>query len=488
MVSRMTKWTRRNRVLLSAVVATLLLSLSLSTVFLWRAGRQLQRERNTTVEALAESEANWQLARQAVDDMYSNVAMEWLDEKPRLTRLQRDFLAKAATFYSRLPQQRTGDVSLRLQSAQAHYRAGAIELELGHFDRANQHLNKSLSEYEQLRKENPNRSEHTSGLAMVQRRLGSLRAQQGKPDEAIEATQIAINLLNQLPETDHQELPVRSELVKVHIALGDLFRLANKPDQARDCLGDAVTLSRQLVDQFPDDLKCPCDLVASLALLSDVVTTDAEREPLIREAISIALRVLERQPSTVQAHENLALCYERLGILIAQGKQFDQAIDAQRAGILAYEKLLQDFPDVVYYQGALVGSRLNLAVTLRVAQRWEEAQAESRHTVLAAEKLAKDRPTEWCRCKLAAAYGELATACSMRGDYAGAVTYFGKQIEMDPMSVSAYRNRALNYGKLGQYDQAIEDVRKSLELGPADRMAYNELGTTSFVSGSTMLQ
>ena len=49
----------------------------------------------------ARAEANFRLARAAVDDMYTQVAEKWLAQEPQMEPLQREFLLKALRFYER---------------------------------------------------------------------------------------------------------------------------------------------------------------------------------------------------------------------------------------------------------------------------------------------------------------------------------------------------------------------------------------------------
>ncbi len=47
----------------------------------------------------------------------------------------------------------------------------------------------------------------------------------------------------------------------------------------------------------------------------------------------------------------------------------------------------------------------------------------------------------------------------------------------------AYANRGIAYGKKGQYDQAISDYNKALEINPRDALAYNNRGLAYLRNG-----
>jgi eukaryotic-like serine/threonine-protein kinase len=132
LVYRLTKWQRRHHTTITAVVATLLISLSLSTLLLLRAWSQAR--------------ANWQLARQSVDDMYTELAEEWLRDTPQMTQVQRAFLVKAADFYESVPAAVARDPEVRYAGAEALFRAGRIHGALGNQPNCREYLQRSLDE------------------------------------------------------------------------------------------------------------------------------------------------------------------------------------------------------------------------------------------------------------------------------------------------------------------------------------------------------
>ena len=66
------------------------------------------------------------------------------------------------------------------------------------------------------------------------------------------------------------------------------------------------------------------------------------------------------------------------------------------------------------------------------------------------------------------AYGE-------KGQYDQALSDFNKAIEINPRYVKAYNNRGIVYRLKGQYDQAISDFNKAIEINPRDAQTYNNL-------------
>ncbi len=65
-----------------------------------------------------------------------------------------------------------------------------------------------------------------------------------------------------------------------------------------------------------------------------------------------------------------------------------------------------------------------------------------------------------------------------KGQYERAIADFTKAIEIDPNDPKAYNNRGVAYGNKGQYDQAIADFTKALEIDPKYDKAYYNRGRT----------
>jgi len=67
-------------------------------------------------------------------------------------------------------------------------------------------------------------------------------------------------------------------------------------------------------------------------------------------------------------------------------------------------------------------------------------------------------------------------AYGKKGQYDRAISDFTKAIEIDPRYAEAYNNRGIAYGKKDQYDQVISDFTKAIEIDPRYAEAYNNRG------------
>ena len=70
-----------------------------------------------------------------------------------------------------------------------------------------------------------------------------------------------------------------------------------------------------------------------------------------------------------------------------------------------------------------------------------------------------------------------------QGDYQGAIADYAKAIEINPQDVGAYTNRGIAKNGLKDYQGAIADYNKALEINPKDAIAYSNRGASKELIG-----
>src|SRR4030042_1222790 len=73
-------------------------------------------------------------------------------------------------------------------------------------------------------------------------------------------------------------------------------------------------------------------------------------------------------------------------------------------------------------------------------------------------------------------YFEQGIEYSEKGQYDNAISDFNKALEVNPNYADAYYNRGIAYGKKEQYDNEIPDYNKALEVNPNYAEAYFNRG------------
>ena len=168
---RALRWARRHR----TAVATAAGLLITSTIALGVGTVLVTRERN-------EAKLHGKQARQAVDDMYTKVAENWLED--RLDPLQKEFLEKTLAHYQTLTGQAAGDPAVRLEHGRAFQRMGDIHRKLGRLEEANDAFRHALEILEPLHAARPADGDTRRALALTRTRLGDLLVRRGQNDKA----------------------------------------------------------------------------------------------------------------------------------------------------------------------------------------------------------------------------------------------------------------------------------------------------------------
>jgi tetratricopeptide (TPR) repeat protein len=66
----------------------------------------------------------------------------------------------------------------------------------------------------------------------------------------------------------------------------------------------------------------------------------------------------------------------------------------------------------------------------------------------------------------------------------GAISDYGKAVEIKPGHAEAYYNRGVAYARLGNYGQAVSDYGRAIELNPKYAAAYNNRGAAYAKTGN----
>ena len=85
--------------------------------------------------------------------------------------------------------------------------------------------------------------------------------------------------------------------------------------------------------------------------------------------------------------------------------------------------------------------------------------------------------------KQAEAYFNLGTEHLQQGEYDQAISDYNKALEITPKYAEAYLNRGIAYRNKGQHDQALSDYGKVLQIDPKDARAYCNRGNAHLEKG-----
>lgn len=83
----------------------------------------------------------------------------------------------------------------------------------------------------------------------------------------------------------------------------------------------------------------------------------------------------------------------------------------------------------------------------------------------------------------AEAYYNRGIAYDNKGEYDRAIADYNKALEINPRHAGAYNNRGLAYYSKGEYDHAIADYNKAIEINPRHAEAYNNRAVAYYYKG-----
>jgi serine/threonine protein kinase len=227
LLERAVRWSRRHKYLVRSTVAILVVAvvaLAMGAWLIWQKEKELQAAYDTQTRLRQRAEDKKHQARQAVDEMYTQVAEKWLANQVRMTGVERQFLEKALAFYEQFAEEDETEPSVLLEVCRAYQRVGAIRLKLGRHRQAEDAYGRALVTAEKLTKEFPTEARHRYQLALLHGNLGSGLKQSGQRERAVEHCRQAIDLMTKLADDFPSVSDYRRNLAVGYSNLANMLR------------------------------------------------------------------------------------------------------------------------------------------------------------------------------------------------------------------------------------------------------------------------
>jgi tetratricopeptide (TPR) repeat protein len=509
-------YARRHRVILTTTTLVTLALIAGTSVSVWQAVvarrartdavTQLDRARNAEAGALVQRDE----ARQAVDDMYSEVAMRWMEQRAALEPIQQRFLQKALDYYQRFAGEKSTDPKGRFKTAQAYHRLAGIQEKLGRHSEAEASYRRAVGMLQDLVAGQPLAVEYRGELAGSQTDLGDLLKQLGRTDEGAVLIRAGIALFEKLAVEMPSAPGYHAGLATAQDGLGRLLRDTGYPVEAEQSYRAAIAAWRKLTAGEASAADYRSGLAMSQGNLGNALAdrdrlTDAEEA--YRQSIALGDKLAADFPFTSEYRDDLANRYQGLAMLLFRAKHYGKAEQALLRAIKLYEKLAADSPSVPEYRGQLAKSYNHLG-GIRMADNPAEAIGEFRRAIEVYSKLAADFPAvPGYQCDLAMAQGNLCTNLMKTGHQAEAqqlcrqsITLVEKLVAKSPAETRYANDLALHYASLGneliatgdrvEAEQALQRaiaLHEKLVLAAPDVLEFqSELAWTYTVLGTLL--
>jgi tetratricopeptide (TPR) repeat protein len=241
------KWAKRRPAWATLIAVSIGAALVLAGSLTWSYSRVL-RERDR-------ARHNSQVARKAIDDLYSKMASERLFDEPQLDPLCQELLEKAKTLYEEVAQEQSDDPDIRRDIALAWFRLGEIHRMREQQEEAERAYGEAIARQEALRRDYPNEPRYRQDLANSHNWFGEMFREGGRSlDKAENHYQTALEIQQKLCDDFHDEPSYRMELARSHYNLGIVQKDTNRLAAARTNYNRAVELLQRLRD---DDKENP---------------------------------------------------------------------------------------------------------------------------------------------------------------------------------------------------------------------------------------
>jgi serine/threonine-protein kinase len=486
--SQARRWMRRRRTAMTAAAVLLVatvIALSIGTITLGRAEERTRKQRDEAQKQRALAEENFRLARQAVDEYFTQVSENTLLDSPvpGVQPLRKELLQTALRYYREFQARHRDESGLRAELARACYRIGRITVDVGTTEEALAAYDEARTLGEALVRERPDDAVICFDLARSARGAGSLlRGRMGRRAEGLERLQRARELCESLLRDRPDDPEFQTELAECYADIGHAHfsgRLSTPPLQF---LEKAMAIVARLARVEPS-----YGHRYSEARIRHLVAYHYERSGDAREALahhSRSREILERlhgeRPDDFDATASLAHAWLHIGwVHRGMTHRIEAALAAYREGRRLYGQLARDNPAVVPFRIERDVLDYALGDQLSTAGRFAEAEAVLRPAIEDGERIIAADPLD-LHLRARHADAEIALGKALRG--------LDRTVEaLQPLSRGRDLLRALrqsdpddlanllNYARclrflgaaqdeLGRRDEAIRTVSESVRI------------------------
>ena len=445
------RWCRRNPIV-AGLAGTLAASLIMGLIGLSAAVVTISAGRRQADDRL-------DLARQVVDDMYTKVAIDWIQQQESLQIVQREFLGKAADFYDSYARLRATNPRDWRETSEIYRRLGKIEDKLGRS--AERSFRRSLDLTDRILTRFPDDLDARMRGAETYDDLGLHFHAMGATGRAGEAFRSCLDrcerLLDRAPENgDYRQL--------IGIATNNLSRslfYQGRTEEAWKFHTRSLETLQRLCGDFPDSVPYRFTLAEARLwlgfLLLEKKGQAAQAESAYRQARDVLAKLVQESPGKSLFRIKLAWAENILGELTRKGRSLVASEDHYRKSLALREPLADQSPDVPGRRADLSSSLNGLGLTLRDQGRHHEAEQAFRRSIAESEKLAALFPdVPDYRSQLGGHLSNLSTLLMKQSRFSAAKPLLERAIESQHVALKAsprnptYRNFCENITSISQ--------------------------------------
>jgi serine/threonine protein kinase len=255
-LTRLFRWIRRHKPLVAgvaAVVVTAAVGLAVHDV-------RIAQEKARVEAARKQADADFQIARAAVDQVLSRVAAGDLVYLPRSEPLRRELAGRALAFYQKFLEAHRDDPAVRFDAARAYQLVANIGRLTGQDGPPQEHYDNALGLVEGLTAEHPDQSDYRRRHADILVDRGEYHRMNGRPRLAERDYRKALSLMGPRAAETLDRRTRAVVLFDLASALNDLGRFA----EARGNAEESVALLEPMADGAQPVSLAPLYIVKAL--------------------------------------------------------------------------------------------------------------------------------------------------------------------------------------------------------------------------------
>jgi tetratricopeptide (TPR) repeat protein len=431
------KWLRRHRAVARAALGVLIvivLGLTISTCLIWQSHRE-------TKAALARADAKNRWARRAVNDMYTRVAEDWLENEPHLTEVQQDFLRRAMDFYKELAAEDATDPDERLEMGLAYRRMARLAVALGDERESRDQVlfRQALAVFRQLAHDHPDERSYLKVLAESEVELGKAERNYDRFEQAEELIARGRRQFAQLALAWPGDLHLQYGIACADHEMGELWRRTRRTQGATESLTQAAQEYEGLVRRAPEVARYRLRLAQTYLDLTQLLEDDGRLTEATRyadKAIVLLEQLVAGPRPSLSARNGLGASYHSRGYFLTEIGDFAAAQQDLERSLRLREQNAADYPNHIDFQHSLSLINASLGRLMTALDRPRDAEVAFQAAVRYSQRILD-----------AGAIGHRQQETAIMHAYLAWLHASGPAAVRDP-------------------DQALRDVQLALGLGP----------------------
>ena len=388
--ARLARWARRHRPLIAgmaALLVTAVVALAVSTILIGNEKRREQVQRKL-------AEVNFTRARQAVDQMLSEVGGIELAEVPQMEAARKRLLEKALGFYEAFVAERPTDPGVQLEYGRGQARLAAIQDLLGDSRQAEAAYRQAIDLFERMSRTTTGKVPTTADLARAFAGLGIVLKKANRFQEAEAALRAALRLRErqEVGQTDLRAYQQDLAESQYHLATM-LARLPHREPEDEQVYRQAVETQQSLAiaaAASPESRRKLVRYLNNLGLLLTDAGRLAEAESYYRQAIKALEEELASEPLAPGSRWHMARSEANLGVLLQKTERVGEAEGYLLRARDRQKQLASDFPRIPDYRHELASILNNLGLLFGATGREVLAEQAYRDSLSLRERLASE--------------------------------------------------------------------------------------------------